>query len=384
MLIKFTLILLSGIIFGQDKKVNNPLLKEIYLHADTLSLEIPLGSSVYIADHTDFGGLESHLGGYVADQLFNHLSVSQDFAVLDRNPIQIILDQKNLERLDVTDENVVNMFGDIIGADIIVFGTITEFANKININSKVLSTNDMEIISNAGSSIKKSKEITSLISAVYLKNKENAEKLQKDKQFIYEDIKKQNKKFKEDLEKYKKEKLSIIKREYDLRIKNLKLEEETLIKSFPLEYKDVVIELAKLKGTDSELYSSELTSELFRLEKEFKEKRAELLSLKTKKEKISTLDSDIKELHQEIDKLSSKLSILKMGMTVADVRKIMGDRFSYDGRCGNFGKYVLVFTNNTLIKACKVGEIYTQFGDYAIVNDCEDCDDIEVKNLLKY
>ena len=384
MLIKFILILLSGIIYGQDKKVNNPLLKEIYSHADTLSLEIPLGSSVYIADHTDFGGLESHLGGYVADQLFNHLSVSQDFAVLDRNPIQIILDQKNLERLDVTDENVVNMFGDIIGADIIVFGTITEFANKININSKVLSTNDMEIISNAGSSIKKSKEITSLISAVYLKNKENAEKLQKDKQFIYEDIKKQNKKFKEDLEKYKKEKLSIIKREYDLRIKNLKLEEETLIKSFPLEYKDVVTELAKLKGIDSELYSSELTSELFRLEKEFKEKRAELLSLKTKKEKISTLDSDIKELHQEIDKLSSKLSILKMGMTVADVRKIMGDRFSYDGRCGNFGKYVLVFTNNTLIKACKVGEIYTQFGDYAIVNDCEDCDDIEVKNLLKY
>jgi len=384
MAIKFILILLLGIIYGQDKKVNNPLLKEIYLHADTLSLEIPLGSSIYIADHTDFGGLESHLGGYVADQLYKHLSVSQDFEVLDRNPIQIILDQKNLERLDVTDENVVNMFGDIIGADIIVFGTITEFANKININSKVLSTNDMEIISNAGTSIKKSKEITSLISAVYLKNKENAEKLQKDKQFIYEDIKKQNKKFKDDLEKYKKEKLSIIKREYDLRIKNIKLEEETLIKSFPLEYKDVVIELAKLKGTDSELYSSELTSELFRLEKEFKEKKAELLSLKTKKEKISTLDSDIKELHQEIDKLSSKLSILKMGMTVADVRKIMGDRFSYDGRCGNFGKYVLVFTNNTLIKACKVGEIYTQFGDYAVVNDCEDCDDIEVKNLLKY
>ena len=384
MLIKFILILLSGIIYGQDKKVNNPLLKEIYSHADTLSLEIPLGSSVYIADHTDFGGLESHFGGYVADYLYKHLSINQDFVVLDRNPIQIILDQKNLEKLDLTDENIVNMFGDIVGADIIVFGTITEFANKININSKVLSTNDMEIISNAGSSIKKSKEITSLISAVYLKNKENAEKLQKDKQFIYEDIKKQNKKFKEDLEKYKKEKLSIIKREYDLRIKNLKLEEETLIKSFPLEYKDVVTELAKLKGIDSELYSSELTSELFRLEKEFKEKRAELLSLKTKKEKISTLDSDIKELHQEIDKLSSKLSILKMGMTVADVRKIMGDRFSYDGRCGNFGKYVLVFTNNTLIKACKVGEIYTQFGDYAIVNDCEDCDDIEVKNLLKY
>ena len=35
-------------------------------------------------------------------------------------------------------------------------------------------------------------------------------------------------------------------------------------------------------------------------------------------------------------------------------------------------------------KKGKIGEIYTQFGEYAVVNDCEDCDDMEVKNLLKY
>ena len=71
-----------------------------------------------------------------------------------------------------------------------------------------------------------------------------------------------------------------------------------------------------------------------------------------------------------------------MGMTAEDVTQIMGPRFNYDGRCGNFGKYALVFTNNTLIKACKIGEIYTQFGEYAVVNDCEDCDDMEVKTFL--
>ena len=85
-----------------------------------------------------------------------------------------------------------------------------------------------------------------------------------------------------------------------------------------------------------------------------------------------------------IDKVSGKLSLLKMGMTVDDVRYIMGDRFIYNGMCGNFGKYVLVFSNRTLIKACKIGDLYTQFGDTAIVNDCHDCDDMEVKNLIKY
>ena len=384
MINRVILILLIGFIYSEEDKTVNPLLKEIYSYADSLALEIPLGSSVYIADHTDFGGLSSYFGGFVADQLFNHLSVSDDFTILDRNPIQIILDQQNLEALDIMDERVADMFEGVVGADIVVFGTITEFANKVNINSKVISVNDLEIISTAMYSIKKSKNIASLIAAVYTKNEKDEQKLIKDKQEIYLSIDNQNKKFDEDLDKFKKDKLSIIKREYDMRIKNLELEEEKIIKSFSLDYQDIIMELVKQKSQNSELYSSELTKELFRLENEFKEKKSELASLKKKKDQISTLDSDIEALHEEIDKVSGKLSILKMGMTADDVMQIMGPRFNYDGRCGNFGKYALVFTNNTLIKACKIGEIYTQFGEYAIVNDCEDCDDMEVKNLLKY
>ena len=371
-------------LYGNDDKEPNLLLNEIKNYADTLSLEIPLGSSVYIADHTDFGGLSSYFGGFVADQLFQHLSSNQDYTILDRNPVQIILDQQNLRALDIMNEKVAKTFMDVVSAEIVIFGTITEFANKININSKVVSLNDLEIISTAKYSIKKNKGIASLIAGVYTKNKNDEEKLLKDKQEIYLSIDKQNKKLNADLEKFKDEKLSIIKREYDIRVKSLELEQEKIIKSFSLDYQDIIKESIEQKSQNSDLYSVELTKELFRLETEFKEKKAELASLKKKKEQISTLDADIEALHEEIDKVSGKLSILKMGMTAEDVMQIMGPRFNYDGRCGNFGKYALVFTNNTLIKACKIGEIYTQFGEYAVVNDCEDCDDMEVKNLLKY
>ena len=47
-------------------------------------------------------------------------------------------------------------------------------------------------------------------------------------------------------------------------------------------------------------------------------KKSELASLKEKNQ-ISTLDADIEALHEEIDKVSGKLSILKMGMTAEDV-----------------------------------------------------------------
>ncbi|OUX31056.1 MAG: hypothetical protein CBE24_05740 [bacterium TMED264] len=384
MLNRLILILFIGLVYGDNDKITNPLLNELHAYADSLSLEIPLGSNVYIADHTDFGGFSSYFGGFVADQLFNHLSANDDFTILDRNPVQIILDQQNLQALDIMNERVAEMFMDVVSAEIVVFGTITEFANKININSKVVSLNDLEIISTAKYSIKKTKGIASLVADVYTKIKQDEEKLIKEKQEIYLSIENQNKKLNADLEKFKNEKLSIIKREYDIRVKNLELEEEKIIKSFSLDYQDIIKELINQKSQNSDLYSSELTKELFSLETEFKEKKAELASLKKKREQISTLDADIESLHEEIDKVSGKLSILKMGMTAEDVTQIMGPRFNYDGRCGNFGKYVLVFTNNTLIKACKIGEIYTQFGEYAVVNDCEDCDDMEVKNLLKY
>ena len=384
MLNRLLIILFIGLVHGNEEKITNPLLKEIHAYADSLSFEIPLGSSVYIADHTDFGGSSSYFGGFVADQLFDYLSTNEDFTILDRNPVQIIIDQQNLQTLDIMNERVAKMFMDVVSAEIVVFGTITEFANKININSKVVSLNDLEIISTAKYSIKKTKGIASLVSDVYTKIKEGEEKLLKDKQEIYLSIKNQNEKLNADLEKFKNDKLSIIKREYDIRVKNLELEEEKIIKSFSLDYQDIIKELVNQKSQNSDLYSSELTRELFSLETEFKEKKSELASLKKKREQISTLDADIEALHEEIDKVSGKLSILKMGMTAEDVTQIMGPRFNYDGRCGNFGKYVLVFTNNTLIKACKIGEIYTQFGEYAVVNDCEDCDDMEVKNLLKY
>ena len=193
-----------------------------------------MGSSVYIADHTDFGGLSSYFGGFSSEISFFHLSSNQDYTILDRNPVQIILDQQNLRALDIMNEKVAKTFMDVVSAEIVIFGTITEFANKININSKVVSLNDLEIISTAKYSIKKNKGIASLIAGVYTKNKNDEEKLLKDKQEIYLSIDKQNKKLNADLEKFKDEKLSIIKREYDIRVKSLELEQRKLLNLFLL------------------------------------------------------------------------------------------------------------------------------------------------------
>ena len=74
-----------------------------------------------------------------------------------------------------------------------------------------------------------------------------------------------------------------------MRVKNLELEQEKIIKSFSLDYQDILKELINQKSQNSDLYSVELTKELFRLETEFKEKKAELASLKRRKNKYLLL-----------------------------------------------------------------------------------------------
>ena len=60
-----------------------------------------------------------------------------------------------------------------------------------------------------------------------------------------------------------------------------------IIKASKLGDAAILKELINQKSQNSDLYSVELTKELFRLETEFKEKKAELASLKKKKEQIN-------------------------------------------------------------------------------------------------
>ena len=358
--------------------------KEIQSYADSINLLIPIGSSVYIAEHSDFNGKTSFFGKYFADQLAKYLSNSDHYKLVDRNSVQIYMDYEKLKYIGVIDKRMANQLEEFLGADIIVSGTITEFEKMLNIDSEIATVRDSYIIANTGISIKKTDKVAKIVASIMLKVEKEKQDLKGYQKQIYDEIEKEKVRFVNEIEKFRKQKLLELEAEYSKRIKVLMTQQDDYIESFESGDQELIKKIINLKEDNNTLYSLELNNMIAKLEDEYKEKFEVLKKLKTKQENISTIDSDIEKLHQNIDKVSGKLSLLKMGMTVDDVRYIMGDRFIYNGMCGNFGKYVLVFSNRTLIKACKIGDLYTQFGDTAIVNDCHDCDDMEVKNLIKY
>ena len=284
----------------------------------------------------------------------------------------------------VIDKRMSEQLEKIVGADIIITGTITEFEKMLKIDSEIATVRDSYIIANTNCSIKKTNEVSKIIASIMLKIENNKKELTDYKQKVFTDIEQEKGKYLTEIEEFRKEKLNELKIEYDQRKNTLISQQNQYIESFESGDQELIKKIVNLKEDNNTLYSLELNNMIADLEEEYLEKFEVLKRLKSKQENISNIDSDIEKLHQKIDKVSGKLSLLKMGMTVDDVRQIMGDRFIYNGMCGNFGKYILVFSNRTLIKACKIGDLYTQFGDAAIVNDCHDCDDMEVKNLIKY
>ena len=377
------LIVSVSFLFGEEKNIDI-LSQEIQSYADSIDLLIPIGSSVYIAEHSDFNGKTSFFGKYFADQLAIHLSNNDHFDLVDRNSVQIYMDYQNFKYNGVIDDRMSDQLEKIVGADIIVTGTITEFEKMLKIDSEISTIRDSYVIANTQCMIKKTDDMAKIIASIMLKVEKEKEDLEKYQLKIYDEIERERLRFSEEIEKFRKEKISELEAEYTKRIKILLKQQNDYIESFDSGDQELIRKIINLKEDNNTLYSLELNNLIAKLEQDYLEKFEVLKKLKTKQENISTIDNDIEELHQNIDKVSGKLSLLKMGMTVDDVRYIMGDRFIYNGMCGNFGKYVLVFSNRTLIKACKIGDLYTQFGDTAIVNDCHDCDDMEVKNLIKY
>ena len=316
----------SDIVAGDDI-----LSKTIQSYADSLGHLLPVGSTVFINDHSDFNGVTSYFGKYVAVKISNRLTKNKNFTIVDRNSIELILKEQKFQYSGVVDEKTAVKLGKIIGASVIVFGTITEFTNKVSIDSKVLNVQNAKIIGTSDYSINKTEDVATLIATVISSSEQQKKQLERERQKI---------------------------------LREIELEREN-----------------KLAGL--ELEELELKQKIVNLEKEYREKSVVLKEYKVKQEELRRVESEIAKMHRAIDKASNKISMLKIGMHFKEVEKIIGDRFNYTRfpDCSIIGRYILVYQQGILIKGCMAGD-RTTYG--SVVDDCSGCQSYDTKNRVSY
>jgi len=299
-------------------KGDDILSKTIYSYADSLSQLLPVGSTVFINDHSDFNGVTSYFGKYVAVKISNRLTKNKNFTVVDRNSIELILKEQKLQYSGVVDEKTAVELGKMVGASVIVFGSITEFTDKVSIDSKILSVQTAKVIGTTDYSINKTKDVADLIATVISSSEQQKKELEAERQKILQQI--------------------------DLEREN------------------------KLAGL--ELEERQLKQKIVNLEREYREKSVVLKEYKIQRNKLKKIKSEIEKIYREIDQTNNKVLSLKVGMTLNEVQNFLGERFKAFGNpntqagCGITGKYILVFENGILVKGCTLG---------GAVIDCRTC-----------
>jgi TolB-like protein len=132
--------LLQAFLFSSACKATD--LKEgVEQLARDLGNSVPEGRSLTIAisDFPDLQGTVSDLGRYVAERLVTRLSARPEkFRVIERRRLDQVLGELRLGLTDLVDPAKAKQLGQMLGAQGIVVGTLSDLGNTVDIDARVI------------------------------------------------------------------------------------------------------------------------------------------------------------------------------------------------------------------------------------------------------
>lgn len=316
----------NDLIVGKNNELNNKQNEtnifdnEVNTISDSLYKQIPLGSKVLILDFKDLNDIITHFGKYLAEKISINISKNKSIQTIDRNNIELIIKEQQFQLSGfVSDESAVEI-GKFVGASHIIFGTITEFVDFVELELKIVNVEKATVIGGVSYKIEKTQNVASLVSIIVKSEEQQKMELENQRKLILAEIEEERQK----------------------KINALKEEEK------------------------------QRKNELKKIEEEIRNKSIIITEYEERKKKLQEQQNYIQKMHNEIDKLNSDvLSKLKIGMTKSQVTSVLGKNNLHDCYIGNgyvSGKYFLIFNGNILTKVVRNGSKSESGG--SIVDDC--------------
>lgn len=101
---------------------------------------------VAVMEFVDLDGQVNDLGKYLSEKLITNLFLTRKFTVIERNQLNKILSEQQLQVSGVIDGSTAKEIGRIAGVDVICTGSVTVFANSAEINARCIGTETGEIV----------------------------------------------------------------------------------------------------------------------------------------------------------------------------------------------------------------------------------------------
>lgn len=120
--------------------------------------------AVAVVDFSDLEGRITLLGRFVADELSARLVRGGEVRVVDRQHLGRVIEEQKLAIYGVTSPAAVRRLGQLVGADVLVVGTVTDLGEQVRVTAKVLSTRSGEIVGSAQTTVPKDDTVRRLLS----------------------------------------------------------------------------------------------------------------------------------------------------------------------------------------------------------------------------
>ncbi|MEX1013714.1 MAG: FlgO family outer membrane protein [Candidatus Paceibacterota bacterium] len=122
-------------------------------------------TSIAVIEFSDLNGQVTNLGKFLAEEVITKLFQSNKFKVIERQLLNKVIEEQKLQVSGIIDERSVKELGNLLGVEAIVSGTVTELANSVRINARLIGTETGEIFGAASSEIPKDESIRKLIAS---------------------------------------------------------------------------------------------------------------------------------------------------------------------------------------------------------------------------
>ena len=296
-----------------------------FFHADVVEITneieelVPLRSNILIMDFIDLSDTITPFGKYLAEKISIELAQRPETKVVDRSNISFIMQEQKLQLSELMDSTSVVAVGELVGANYIIHGQITEFRSFLELQIKVVSVLSSTVAGGTTYKLNKTSEAASLVGTIVMTEKEIQAQLEEYRQGILADIE----------------------AEKNRRVAAIKVEEQ------------------------------ELRAEISRLEEEIRDKSQLLATLQDKKNELSSYNDQIEAIRQELIVRNNLVeSSIMAGMRFHEVREILnessfgikiqsgpwqnvfGSSYYYTSHHGN---YLIVWSDNDISDTVVIG-----------------------------
>lgn len=120
-------------------------------------------TTIAVIEFTDLQGNVTDLGRFIAEELITRLFQTKQFKVIERQLLNKVLSEQDLSLTGIIDPTSAKALEKILGVDAIASGTITDLAQSLRVNARLISTETGEIFAVASTEIFKDESVMMLL-----------------------------------------------------------------------------------------------------------------------------------------------------------------------------------------------------------------------------